>query len=90
MGNLLTAISQAFSGRKSLSDVIKTYEDEVIPRGNEEVTCSVENGYMLHDWNKIETSPVFTRGFKPMEGHGEEEAEPNEKEQVPQVTASTA
>lgn len=24
---------------------------------------------MLHDWKKVEASPVFTRGFKPMEGH---------------------
>lgn len=41
----------------------------MIPRGHEEVECSVENGLMLHDWEKVQTSPVFTRGFKPMDGH---------------------
>lgn len=41
----------------------------MIPRGKEEVSCSVENGLMLHDWNKIQESPVFRRGFKPMDGH---------------------
>jgi hypothetical protein len=45
------------------------YEKEMIPRGKEEVSCSVENGLMLHDWNKIQESPVFRRGFKPMDGH---------------------
>lgn len=41
----------------------------MIPRGREEVKCSIENGYMLHDWAKVQASPVFTRGFKPMDGH---------------------
>ena len=41
----------------------------MIPRGKEEVSCSVENGLMLHDWEKVQESPVFKRGFKPMDGH---------------------
>lgn len=41
----------------------------MIPRGAQEVQCSVENGLMLHDWRKIQASPVFKRGFKPMDGH---------------------
>lgn len=24
---------------------------------------------MLHDWEKVLKSPVFTNGFKPMDGH---------------------
>lgn len=44
----------------------------MIPRGKEEVACSVENGIMLHDWDKIQQSPVFQRGFKPMDGHSGE------------------
>ena len=43
-----------------------------MPRGAEEVKCSVENGYMLHDWQKVLESPVFRNGFKPMTGHNEE------------------
>lgn len=30
---------------------------------------------MLHDWDKVQTSPVFTRGFKPMEGHNSKVSE---------------
>jgi hypothetical protein len=54
----------------ALAEAINNYEKEMIPRGAEEVRCSVENGLMLHDWNKIQSSPVFQRGFKPMDGHG--------------------
>jgi hypothetical protein len=53
----------------TLVEAINAYEKEMIPRGKEEVSCSVENGLMLHDWNKIQESPVFKRGFKPMDGH---------------------
>lgn len=41
----------------------------MVPRGAEEVKCSVENGLMLHDWQKVKQSPVFQTGFKPMSGH---------------------
>ncbi|KAF7559506.1 hypothetical protein G7046_g4646 [Stylonectria norvegica] len=66
---LLAGLEKVRDGLNSLDEMVKTYEADVIPRGQEEVKCSVENGYMLHDWKKVETSPVFTRGFKPMEGH---------------------
>ena len=56
-------------GQTSLAAAVGEYEKDVIPRGKEEVSCSVENGLMLHDWNKIQESPVFRRGFKPMDGH---------------------
>jgi len=41
----------------------------MIPRGSEEVKCSLENGFMLHDWEKVKESPVFRNGFRPMKGH---------------------
>ncbi|KAM0432843.1 hypothetical protein ACHAPT_004545 [Fusarium lateritium] len=82
---LMAGLNSVFRGETDLGEAIKVYEADVIPRGQEEVKCSVENGYMLHDWKKVEASPVFTRGFKPMEGHdskpeeqgdlGEQEAE---------------
>lgn len=56
-------------GQTALADAIAAYEKEMIPRGKEEVRCSVENGLTLHDWDKIKESPVFKRGFKPMDGH---------------------
>ena len=60
----------------TLASAINAYDAEIIPRGAEEVKCSLENGYMLHDWEKVLKSPVFTRGFKAMTGHdGQEKAE---------------
>ncbi|KAL2691582.1 hypothetical protein Neosp_001971 [[Neocosmospora] mangrovei] len=75
---LMTGLGGVFRGETKLEDAIKIYEADVIPRGQEEVKCSVENGYMLHDWKKVEASPVFTRGFKPMEGHDSESNEPED------------
>ncbi|KAJ4209955.1 hypothetical protein NW767_000235 [Fusarium falciforme] len=75
----MAGLEGVFRGDTELSDAIKIYEADVIPRGQEEVKCSVENGYMLHDWKKVEASPVFTRGFKPMEGH---DSEPKEQENL--------
>lgn len=57
------------AGATTLREVVDSYEREMIPRGAEEVSCSVENGLMLHDWQKVQESPVFKRGFKPMDGH---------------------
>lgn len=62
-------------GRTALADAIAAYEKEMIPRGKEEVSCSVENGLTLHDWDKIKESPVFNRGFKPMDGHNSAQKE---------------
>jgi 2-polyprenyl-6-methoxyphenol hydroxylase-like FAD-dependent oxidoreductase len=69
VSNLLRGITEVRDGKSALVDAIATYEREMIPRGTEEVSCSVENGMMLHDWDKIQESPVFRRGFKPMDGH---------------------
>ncbi|RSL78963.1 hypothetical protein CEP51_007757 [Fusarium floridanum] len=76
---LMAGLGDVFRGDTELDDAIKVYEADVIPRGQEEVKCSVENGYMLHDWKKVEASPVFTRGFKPMEGH---DSKPKEQEDL--------
>jgi hypothetical protein len=62
-------IKQAAGGENTLEAAIATYEAELIPRGSEEVKCSIENGIMLHDWEKVKQSPVFTNGFRPMKGH---------------------
>ncbi|KAI5463845.1 hypothetical protein BGZ63DRAFT_353582 [Mariannaea sp. PMI_226] len=75
---LLEGLNQVRDGVRDLSTAIEEYEANVIPRGQEEVKCSVENGYMLHDWKKVEASPVFTRGFKPMKGHDSQVGENEE------------
>lgn len=65
----MAKIKQADSGEETLAAVIGAYETELVPRGAEEVKCSVQNGIMLHDWEKVKQSPVFTNGFRPMKGH---------------------
>lgn len=67
---LLEAMQAWNTCEQTLQEAIEKFEGEMIARGQEEVTCSVENGYMLHDWSKVQQSPVFNRGFKPMDGHG--------------------
>jgi 2-polyprenyl-6-methoxyphenol hydroxylase-like FAD-dependent oxidoreductase len=67
----LKAVFSSDGAGRTLADAVSNYQNEMIPRGAEEVRCSVENGLMLHDWNKIQASPVFRRGFKPMDGHGD-------------------
>ncbi|KAK7721067.1 hypothetical protein SLS64_001361 [Diaporthe eres] len=66
---LLEGMQAWNNSEQTLQEAIQKFEGEMIARGQEEVTCSVENGYMLHDWSKVQQSPVFNRGFKPMDGH---------------------
>ncbi|KAH6708964.1 hypothetical protein BKA61DRAFT_635226 [Leptodontidium sp. MPI-SDFR-AT-0119] len=75
VSHLLKGLGGVRDGHASFAEAIDEYEKEMIPRGKEEVSCSVENGLMLHDWNKIQESPVFRRGFKPMDGHENVQAE---------------
>lgn len=72
VSHLLEGLKSVQNKEKCLAAAIDAYEGEVVPRGKEEVSCSVDNGIMLHDWNKIQQSPVFKRGFKPMDGHAAE------------------
>lgn len=69
ISHLLDAINSIRSGEKTFEEAISEYDAEIVPRGRDEVTCSVENGKMLHDWEQVKQSPVFNQGFKPMTGH---------------------
>ncbi|KAG6986557.1 prenyltransferase phnF [Physcia stellaris] len=69
VSHIMEGLQGVRDGQTALADAVAAYEKEMIPRGKEEVSCSVENGLTLHDWNKIKESPVFKRGFKPMDGH---------------------
>lgn len=44
-----------------------------MPCGSEEVKCSVENGIMLHGWEKVKRGRAFTNGARPVKGHDEQE-----------------
>ena len=70
ISQLIDGLQKARSGEATLKEVVTVYDDEVVPRGAEEVKCAVDNGFMLHDWKKIQESPVFRDGFRPMTGQG--------------------
>lgn len=69
ISHFLDNIQSVLSGEKTRAEAISAYDEEVVKRGEEEVKCSLENGLMLHDWEQVTKSPVFTTGFKPMTGH---------------------
>ena len=62
----------------------------MVPRGSEEVKCSIENGIMLHDWEKVKESPVFKTGFRPMKGHDAYETNENHEENQQKAEAARA
>ena len=82
MSHLLKGLGGASIGTSSLADSVAAYEAEMIPRGAEEVKCCVENGLMLHDWEKVKQSPVFKVGFKPMAGHNPSSETPVQAKEV--------
>lgn len=69
VSHLLDKIQSVLKGNTDQKEAITSYDEDVVKRGAEEVKCSLENGMMLHDWEKVKQSPVFTTGFKPMTGH---------------------
>jgi hypothetical protein len=50
-------------GKAILRNVISRYDAELVRPGGE-VDMSVENAFMVHDWNKIMASPVMKQGIK--------------------------
>jgi hypothetical protein len=86
--HLLASIRKVVAGTATLKEAITAYEAEMIPRGREEVKCSVENGYMLHDWDQVRESPVFRQGFRPMSGHDRGSVDGHEKMQPKDIAAN--
>ncbi|ERF77223.1 hypothetical protein EPUS_05792 [Endocarpon pusillum Z07020] len=72
--HLLDGLELVRANKATIKDAITAYDEELVPRGRDEVKCSLENGLMLHDWQKVKESPVFRNGFRPMTGHDGKEA----------------
>ena len=45
-------------------DTITTFEEEVIKRGGGEVRDGTANTMLLHDWERVKQSPLFTKGMR--------------------------
>ena len=59
---LIEALKAVAKGEKSLEIAIKSYEEEMMPRGRQEVQISLQQAMMAHDWNKLTQSPIFKIG----------------------------
>jgi 2-polyprenyl-6-methoxyphenol hydroxylase-like FAD-dependent oxidoreductase len=62
-GKLVEAIMRIQDG-DDRQEAIQAFEDEMITRGGSEVRDGTANTTMLHDWEKVKQSPLFTRGMK--------------------------
>lgn len=47
----------------SQEQIISDYETEMRTRGGEEVRLSQMNTFMLHDWDKVQQSPLIKKGM---------------------------
>ncbi|KAF9885565.1 hypothetical protein FE257_012771 [Aspergillus nanangensis] len=65
---LAEAIGGFVSGEMSQSEAISGYETEMIERAGAEAALSAVNTEMVHDWQKVMASPVFTSGLKRTNG----------------------
>lgn len=45
-------------------EVVGAFEDEMIKRGGTEVRDGTANTTLLHNWEKVKESPLFTKGMK--------------------------
>jgi 2-polyprenyl-6-methoxyphenol hydroxylase-like FAD-dependent oxidoreductase len=44
-------------------EAIRVFEEEMVKRGGTEVRDGMANTAMLHDWEKVKESPLFTKGM---------------------------
>jgi 2-polyprenyl-6-methoxyphenol hydroxylase-like FAD-dependent oxidoreductase len=61
-GKLCEAIASIHAGADQQATVT-AFEDEMIKRGGTEVRDCTANTVMLHDWERVRQSPLFTKGM---------------------------
>ncbi len=69
---LVQAIERHWDGGNELNEeerakAIEAYENEMVTRTSEEVRLGEMNTVMMHDWARLEESPVMTRGMDKVE-----------------------
>ncbi|KAF1830657.1 hypothetical protein BDW02DRAFT_572827 [Decorospora gaudefroyi] len=62
-GKLRDAIVRIRDGEARKSE-IDAFEDEMVRRGSTEVRDGTANTVMLHDWQRVKSSPLFTKGMR--------------------------
>jgi hypothetical protein len=53
ISHLLDTLKEITNDAQTLEKAIAAYEEELVTRESEEVKCSLENGTMLHDWERV-------------------------------------
>ncbi|KAH7061729.1 hypothetical protein BKA63DRAFT_484493 [Paraphoma chrysanthemicola] len=61
-GKLRDALVE-IAGGADRGATIAAFEDEMIKRGGTEVRDGIANTTLLHDWEKVKQSPLFTKGL---------------------------
>jgi 2-polyprenyl-6-methoxyphenol hydroxylase-like FAD-dependent oxidoreductase len=61
-GKLRDALVNIHQGGDRM-DLVTAFEDEMVKRGGTEVRDGTANTMMLHDWEKVKQSPLFTKGM---------------------------
>lgn len=62
-GKLRDVLVQVREGG-DMQKLVDAFEDEMIKRAGDEVRSGTANTMMLHDWEKVMQSPLFTKGMK--------------------------
>jgi 2-polyprenyl-6-methoxyphenol hydroxylase-like FAD-dependent oxidoreductase len=68
--NLVGALEEVRDGVKEMEEAIRSYSDEVVKRGAEEVQISCMNARMFLDWEMLRESPIMKRGLDRHSGEG--------------------
>lgn len=63
--SLVTKLKSALNDNSSVKTAIEQYNAEMISRAGDEVVTSKENTEMLHDWSRMQDSPIMQRGGHP-------------------------
>ncbi|KAL9604406.1 MAG: hypothetical protein Q9219_000594 [cf. Caloplaca sp. 3 TL-2023] len=64
---LCQSLNEHHQRGKPIKETLATYEKEMQERGRAAVISSGENSLMVHDWEQLKQSPVFTLGLKPLQ-----------------------
>jgi 2-polyprenyl-6-methoxyphenol hydroxylase-like FAD-dependent oxidoreductase len=60
---LVNQITDFVQSKKTRSEAIEAYEEEMIGRTGREVKLSGENTRMVHVWDEFMQSPIISKGF---------------------------
>jgi len=61
-GNFVAGLIEVSQGTKTLVNMLKIYDEEVVKRGATEVLMSQKQSLMMHDWEMFLQSPVMQMG----------------------------